>query len=121
MRETRTRKMAAAEMRTASHATEVRAASHAAEVRAASPAAAVHPSSHATAVHPSSHAVATTPATAMPATSATAPSERRRRKGKRGAEHASDEAPKDPVVHPTLLRVVPATEDRRRKKDDQET
>jgi hypothetical protein len=58
----------------------------------------------------SSHAVAATSATAMPATSATAASERRRRKGKRGTEHACDEATKDPILHPTLLRVVAATE-----------
>jgi hypothetical protein len=86
-------------------------------------AAAVHSSSHPAAVHSSSHpaAVPATTATAMAATAATAASERRRRKGKRGTERACDEATKDPVVHPNLLRVVCCDGDRRRKKDHQQT
>jgi hypothetical protein len=51
VREGRTRKMIAAEMRASDHATEV----HAAAMHPASYATSVHPTSHSTAMHPTSH------------------------------------------------------------------
>jgi len=51
VREGRTRKMIATEMRASGHATEV----HAAAMHPASHATSMHPASHSTAMHPTSH------------------------------------------------------------------
>jgi hypothetical protein len=96
MRKVPTRKMAAAKMRAAAHATEMHPSSHAAAVHPASHATAMHPASHAAAMHPTSHAAAM--ATAAAATTAT--SECRWRQSKRRTERTRDQAPQELVVHP---------------------